>query len=308
MAEAQIKPIEYCRNKVVNPCQIPDFLQSLPHWVVWKAFSEKLDGGFDKVPVCPRSGYKVSALDQSNHMPFEEALQAHQRGSGDGIGISLTGKPVTYNLDGGPLYLIGVDLDKVLGSEKKLGAAKTIAKSIGSYCEVSPSGTGIRIFALSEELVGKGQSPSGEMYHKGRFLTVTGHGRARDVVTATVTLKSLEQEWWPNSLNETVAVSLSQISQTSYPDTPRRRAELNGMLDHLSADCDYERYRDAVWAVLSTNWYDAERIACQWCRSAPTRFEQDNFDQIVRSYDPRRTDIITIGSLVYWARKAGWRG
>ena len=41
---------------------------------------------------------------------------------------------------------------------------------------------------------------------------------------------------------------------------------------------------------------------------APARFDQDDFDQIVRSYDPRRTDIITIGSLVYWARKAGWRG
>ena len=209
MIEAQMKPIEYCRNKVVDPSHIPDFLQSLPHWVVWKAFNERPDGRFDKVPVCPRSGCKVSALDQSNHMPFEEALQAHQSGSGERIGISLTGKPVTHNLEGEPLYLIGVDLDKVLRSMKKLGAAKTISKSVGSYCEVSPSGTGIRIFALSEKLVGNGQSPDGEMYNNSHFLTVTEHGPARDIVNATDQLKVLESKWWPNGLNKKVTISLS---------------------------------------------------------------------------------------------------
>ena len=107
------------------------------------------------------------------------------------------------------MYLIGVDLDKVDGSELKRITAKRVCKSVGSYCEISPSGTGIRIFALSKELVGKGQSPSGEMYHKGRFLTVTGHGHARDVVIATDTLKSLEQEWW-------LIMGMKHVTATSH--------------------------------------------------------------------------------------------
>ena len=307
-ATDKLTPIEYCRSNPVKPQNIPELLKDLKHWVVWKAFNEKLDGRFDKVPISWSMGHKVNHLDKNHQMCFQDALGAYQGGLGDGIGISLNSDPVACNEAGEPLYLIGVDLDKVAGSEQNKRTAKSICKSVGSYCEISPSGTGIRIFALSKELLGKGQSPSGEMYHKGRFLTVTGHGRARGVVTATDTLKRLEQKWWPESANKTGAFSLSQISQASYPDTPRRRAELNDMLDHLSADCDYERYRDAVWAILSTSWYDAEEIACRWCRSAPARFKQDNFGQIVRSYDSNRTDSITIGSLVYWARKAGWRG
>jgi len=304
----KLTPIEYCRSNPVTPQNIPHALKSLPTWVVWKAFAKKYDGRFDKVPISTQTGQKVSHLEKNHQMCFQDALSAYRGGLSDGIGISLNSDPVACNEAGEPLYLIGVDLDKVAGSEQNKRTAKSICKSVGSYCEISPSGTGIRIFALSKELLGKGQSPSGEMYHKGRFLTVTGHGRARGVVTATDTLKRLEQKWWPESANKTGAFSLSQISQASYPDTPRRRAELNDMLDHLSADCDYERYRDAVWAILSTSWDDAEEIACRWCRSAPARFNQDNFGQIVRSYDTNRTDSITIGSLVYWARKAGWRG
>tara|TARA_B100000767_G_scaffold168767_1_gene158017 strand:- start:156 stop:1067 length:912 start_codon:yes stop_codon:yes gene_type:complete len=303
-----MKPIEHCRSNPVKPQNIPDPIKDLPNWVVWKAFAKKYDGRFDKVPISTQTGHKVSHLDKTYQMSFQDALNAHQNGCGDGIGISLSSDPVAHNDAGEPLYLIGVDLDKVQASKEKLDAAKMITKSVGSYCEISPSGTGIRIFALSEELLGKGQSPSGEMYHKGRFLTVTGHGHARDIITATDTLKSLEREWWPDGENETGGCSNSQISQANHPDTPRRRAELNDMLDHLSADCDYERYRDAVWAILSTNWHDVEEIARNWCRSAPARFDQDNFGQIVRSYDPNRTDSITIGSLVYWAREAGWRG
>ena len=303
-----MKPIEHCRSNPVKPQNIPDPIKGLPNWVVWKAFTEKHDGGFDKVPISTQTGHKVSHLDKTYQMSFQDALNAHQNGCGDGIGISLSSDPVAHNDAGEPMYLIGVDLDKVDGSELKKRTARSIVRSIGSYCEISPSGAGIRIFALSKELLGKGQSPSGEMYHKGRFLTITGHGHARDIVTATDTLKSLEREWWPDSVKETCAHSTSNTVSVSDPDTPRRRAELNDMLDHLSADCDYERYRDTVWAILSTSWDDAEEIACRWCRSAPARFNQDNFGQIVRSYDSNRTDSITIGSLVYWARKAGWRG
>ena len=308
VAKAKMTALEHCRSNPVKPQNIPDLLKGLPHWVVWKVFTEKSDGRFDKVPICPSSGYKVSAIDQTNHMTFEEALEAHQDGSGDGIGIVLTRKAVTLNDAGEPLYLIGVDLDKVEGCAEKAQEARKIGKSIGSYLEVSPSGTGIRIFALSKELVGRGQSPSGEMYNAGRFLTVTGHGRAREVVAATDQLKALEQEWWPDDVERRVKPVLSRISQASYPDTPRRRAELAEILQYISADCDYERYRDVVWAILSTKWHDAEDIACNWCLAAPERFDQDNFESVVNSYKSQHDNPVTIGSLIYWARKAGRHG
>ena len=298
--------IDYCRNNPVKPQNIPELLKSLSSWVVWKAFTPKPNGRFDKVPISTQTGYKVNHLDKVHQMSFQEAFSAYQNGLGDGVGISLNGEPVAHTKAGEPLYMIGVDLDKVAGSEQAKITAKNICKSIGSYCEISPSGTGIRVFALSEQPLGKGQSPSGEMYHKGKFLTITGHGPARDVKTATDKLKSIEQDWWPKSASKTGTLSLKSISEASYPDTPRKRAALTDMLNHLSADCDYDRYRDAVWAILSTNWHDAEAIARKWCQSAPKRFERDSFETIVKSFDPNRTDKITIGSVIYWAREAGW--
>ena len=300
--------IDYCHNNPVQPQNIPELLKGLPNWVVWRAFTIKDDGRFDKVPISAQTGHKVDHLDKTHQMTFQEAVSAHQGGLGDGVGISLNGEPVAHTEAGKPLYLIGVDLDKVEGSERNKTTAKSICKSIGSYCEISPSGTGIRIFALSEELLGKGQSPSGEMYHKGRFLTITGHGPARAVVTATDRLKSIECDWWPERASKGGGCCLKSVVQANYPDTPRKRAELSEMISHLNADCDYERYRDIVWAILSTNWHDAAEIARDWCQSAPERFERDNFETIVKNYDPHRTDKITIGSLIYWAREASQHG
>jgi hypothetical protein len=308
MTQNEMTPLEYCRNNPVKAQNIPDLLKEIPRWLVWKSFKEKPDGRFDKIPICPSTGYNVSGTDQTNHMTFEVALQAHQSGSGDGIGIALTSEALCFN-DGGKLqYLIGVDLDKVKGCSEKNKAARSILKTINSYSEVSPSGTGIRIFALSDELVGKGQSPSGEIYNTGRFLTVTGHGPQREVVNATDQLKALECQWWPEELSKPSNYSLSRRSKPSYPDTLRKRAELDVILSFISADCDYDRYRDVVWAILSVNWRDAEEIARNWCLTALDRFEEQNFKQIVGSFNPRHDAPVTPGSLVYWARKAGWNG
>jgi hypothetical protein len=63
-----------------------------------------------------------------------------------------------------------------------------------------------------------------------------------------------------------------------------------------------------VWAILSTKWHDAEEIARNWCIAAPERFDQDNFNLVVGSYDFHHPAPVTVGSLIYWARKAGRHG
>jgi len=92
----------------------------------------------------------------------------------------------------------------------------------------------------------------------------------------------------------------------SEEDTPRRRAIVNEMLGHISADCSYEVYRNIVWAVLSLGWEDVEDIAEAWCRTAPERFEDIDFYNVVNSHDHSRTP--TIGTLYHHAREGGWHG
>lgn len=89
-------------------------------------------------------------------------------------------------------------------------------------------------------------------------------------------------------------------------DTPRKRALVKDLLSHISADCIYERYRDTVWATLSLGWDDAEVIAREWCETAPHRFEEPNFLNLVRDHNKERTQ--TIGTLYHYAREEGWDG
>jgi putative DNA primase/helicase len=89
-------------------------------------------------------------------------------------------------------------------------------------------------------------------------------------------------------------------------DTPRQRARLADMLSYVSADCSYERYCEIVWAILSLGWKDGEQLAEQWCRTAPDRFEDASFWNVVNSYDASRTP--TMGTIHYHAKAGGWNG
>jgi putative DNA primase/helicase len=99
-----------------------------------------------------------------------------------------------------------------------------------------------------------------------------------------------------------------QCSLSRVEDTPRQRARVADMLSHISADCSYELYRDMVWAILSLGWHDEEDIAKAWCLSAPEEFEEDDFWNVVNSYDPNHYPAPTIGTIIYHARAGGWNG
>lgn len=89
-------------------------------------------------------------------------------------------------------------------------------------------------------------------------------------------------------------------------DTPRQRARLASMLECISADCEYGIYRDVVWAVLSLGWEDAPDLAEAWCLTAPSRFNDDNFNAIVNGHNQKLSP--SIGTLIYLARQGGWHG
>lgn len=100
----------------------------------------------------------------------------------------------------------------------------------------------------------------------------------------------------------------ANANRQSEPDTPRRRAMLQDALRYISADENRNKWRDIVWAILSTGWHDAEAIAKAWCMTAPHRYTDDGFNNIVGSYNPLRPQTPTLGTLYYFARKGGWNG
>ncbi len=118
-------------------------------------------------------------------------------------------------------------------------------------------------------------------------------------------LKVWQQELAARQIGRTCRKSRLALFK-AVEDTPRQRARVADMLRHVSADCDYERYRDMVWAILSLGWVDAEDIADQWCQTAPSRYEEANFWNVVNSYDSYRTP--TIGTIHHYAKEGGWNG
>jgi hypothetical protein len=92
------------------------------------------------------------------------------------------------------------------------------------------------------------------------------------------------------------------------PETPREIARVKAILSNISADCDYFTYRDVVWSLLSTGWACAVELAEEWCKTEPHRFEEDNFISVVNSYNPNIVDPITLGTLIFKARKVGFNG
>ena len=93
---------------------------------------------------------------------------------------------------------------------------------------------------------------------------------------------------------------------STRPETPRQIATIQDALSHISADCDYDKWRNVVWAVLSTGWRCAEDIALSWSKTAPKRFEEDTYWELVNSYIPDHPNKITVGTIYHHARLGGW--
>ena len=78
------------------------------------------------------------------------------------------------------------------------------------------------------------------------------------------------------------------------------------MLSHINADCSYEIYRNVIWAIESTEWNCTEMIQRQWSMVASDRFTEDGLTIIKASFD-RRNGGITLGTLVHYAKLAGYQ-
>lgn len=145
---------------------IPETLKEKSHFVLWR--SETREGKATKVPY-QANGRHAKSNDPATWTSFPEASKALNNGGNfDGIGFVLSPQD----------NFTGIDLDKC--RDPQTGAiepwAQNIIKGINSYTEVSPSGTGIRIFVKDAQLPEHGRKRGKiEIYESGRYLTLTGH-------------------------------------------------------------------------------------------------------------------------------------
>jgi hypothetical protein len=144
---------------------IPDELKDLDQWVCWR--KKKRGNNSTKVPYNPNNGHKANVIRPATWGSFEQACSRYEKDDFDGIGIVLTKEDP----------FVGWDLDKCRKPET--GAielwAQEIIDGLRGYTEISPSGTGIRVFVKGSLPHGSRRNGKIEVYEDGRYLTLTGH-------------------------------------------------------------------------------------------------------------------------------------
>ncbi|WP_313469483.1 phage/plasmid primase, P4 family [Lysinibacillus sp.] len=139
---------------------IPLELQQLKRWVVHK----------NKVPY-QVNGKKAMSNNPETWDTFESVVQAARSGRFSGIGFMFS-KNDQY---------IGIDIDKCYINGKFNEIASELIEQLDSYCEFSPSGTGVHIIVkgtLPDYVTQTGFKDSNrgiEVYGHGRYFTCTGN-------------------------------------------------------------------------------------------------------------------------------------
>ena len=148
----------------LHPESIPAELKAIPRWLLWRL--EDRAGKPSKVPY-QADGRPAKVNDPATWTTFETALAAYRAGGFSGLGIALSDDD----------DLAGVDLDKCLNPDtgELDPEAAAIVAMLPTYCEVSPSGRGLRLFAFGKLPQGGRRKGKVEMYEAGRYLTVTGN-------------------------------------------------------------------------------------------------------------------------------------
>lgn len=152
----------------VNVLEIPDELKQLPKWVLWRAEWDNKQKQYKKVPYS-YAGYRASSTESETWTIFDVIHSLYEKNdSNNGIGFVLSNDDDYICLD--------ID-DAVNPDTGQLQTDLAIEMTELTYCELSPSGTGLHCFfkgELPSERKKKRSDLDIELYSNARFMTVTG--------------------------------------------------------------------------------------------------------------------------------------
>ncbi|MEB8097767.1 phage/plasmid primase, P4 family [Staphylococcus xylosus] len=153
----------------VNEEEIPEELKQLDKWVLWRAEWIEKQQVYSKVPYSTE-GYKASSTNVSTWLEFQDVVSlcdSDEQYNGIGFVLSDDDNYICLDID-----------DAVNHDTGQLKTDLAIEMTELTYCELSPSGTGLHCFfkgTLPDERKKKRTDLDIELYDTGRFMTVTGH-------------------------------------------------------------------------------------------------------------------------------------
>ena len=184
-----------------NTGNIPDDLKRIKGWVCWRTTNIAPTGKLNKIPSYPgggnRAGEQGSERDLDRLGTWDEALAAfHQDKQLAGVGLAMLPQWGLVALDGDHC---------VEGGKIRPDAEQATDRT---YCDISPSDSGIRAFWKGACTNGNNKELGFELYGDKQFVTVTGN---------------VVQNAWTGILGSTAAEPLPELD-----------AELRAELERLS--------------------------------------------------------------------------
>ena len=143
---------------------IPRYLVENGRFCVWKYETRRNSDGTTqrtKVPYNPHTGHRAESDNPGTFSDYETARAFAERYGYDGVGVGVFDE------------LSGIDIDHCIVDGELTPLAREIVDAMDTYTEISPSGTGLRLFFLT---------PSGFSYNADvYYINNQGAGdRARD--------------------------------------------------------------------------------------------------------------------------------
>ncbi|MFJ1253409.1 phage/plasmid primase, P4 family [Cupriavidus sp. CuC1] len=237
--------------------QAPAALRACKGWLLWRFEQFDDEPKPRKVPYYAgggkRFGVQGNPQDRDNLVTFDVAMRAYQSGRYDGIGLAML-------TDWG---MVALDFDDcVAGGVVDPRVASVVA---GTYCELSPSGRGVRAFVHGALPDKKSRAREGsfgfETFHAKGFVTITGN--ALDICTlvgdedTVAPLSPAVTALYTERFGAARLVAAAPAGETEAdalllthaPKLGAKQEDLRAWLDEIDADCDYDTWSKAGMAL-----------------------------------------------------------
>lgn len=209
-------------NPAAPPAPMPPKLQSIPaelkaihRWLVW---SWRWNGKkWDKPPL-GIDGFEGSSTQPNRWSTHADAVDVLPKY--DGLGIAMGCDGIGY---------VGIDLDDCVVDGVIAPEAQEIIDDLGTYTELSPSGTGVKMWLKGDfdKKGWKSRTKGMEVYRDGRYFTITGW-TVNDLPIAEIGpsfLDFLEKYMAREEKSAGGALSLDEIDQDDAKETAIEKCE-----------------------------------------------------------------------------------
>lgn len=270
------------------PVTLPAELRNAKSWLVWRLVHKLGDPKPKKIPFYITGQAREGRQADDGHMlvSFDRAVAAVVKGGYSGVGLAMRAS----------LGLVALDFDDCVKDGELLPAVADLVE--GTYCEFSPSGTGVRAFfkGALRDRKSKGKGPFDvEFFHASGYVTVTGNvtpdcemwSLTETIAPLSDAVRALYAERFGQSVDASLQAGSGVGSGldgdddswllTVAPKVGLSLEKARAMVGALDAGCGYDEWRECGMALHHEfNGSDAALgIWQEWSRKSAEKYPGD---------------------------------